>query len=1351
MIKQLHITIICLFGAVFSMAQAVHFVQGTALFPENFSTEKMSKPAENEVFEGKYIRYVQFYQLPNAGTQQVLKNKNLLLLDYVADRVFQVAVPADFDWNSLSDFGIRSIVKPNPEWRMHKNLMERPIGKWAVHGNKIGVAVQVQPIVSIDSAASLFKKRGITIQQKGTQNGFLLIYVKPEIVPHLATLPWINWLELESQPGEPEDLKGRALLRAGALDSDHPLGKKFNGTGVSILVRDDGFIGPHIDLQARVTNEPGISADPSKTHGDRVAGTLAGVGNLDPAMRGIVPGAHVFVSDYTAGFQDGTLPLLFSDHVTITNSSYSNGCNDGYTLAAQTVDKQLFEHTNYMHVFSAGNSNGIDCDYGAGGEWGNITGGNKMAKNALVVGNIDINGIIANTSSRGPATDGRLKPDLMGFGGEQYATGPNNTYQGFSGTSAASPGVAGCFAQLTHAWKTMHGTEDAPAALLKAVMLNTCTDLGHPGPDFKYGWGQANNRRALKTLEEGRIDSNYVLSDVARVFKVNIPAGIRQANIMMYWADPQGALNAPRALVNDLDFRVIAPDGTQYQPWKLNPSPDPAILDTPAGKGRDSLNNVEQVTLVNPAAGDYNLFVFSLDIPTDYQFFYVTWDFLDDSIRITQPAGGESLAVGAFEWITWDAFGNEGEFTLEYSTNGGANYNFITTVQGNVRFYGWIVPQAVSGNVKIRISRNEQVAITDLPVTIAPQPINFAIDKVCPQSVSLKWFNADNTVPVEIFKLGEKYMEPAGIAPAGSTSFTVPVQDVSVSQWFSARYANNSGLTGRRVVAVNSAGGLINCQQTNDLTALAIISPDGSDIFSCSSLSVPVTVSVANHGTVSIGNATISYQNNNNPAVVENLPFIQAGGAFDYTFNTPLPLDPNVVNNLMVTVNLGSEQYPQDNSISTSFAVTAGISDADYLQGFENTPQIPSTWKITNPDGAFTWAATLNPVTGIDGNPTNAVYVNHFSYNPGTGQEDILSLPPTAITSADTLQFDYSHAIYSAAYVEKLRVEIVDACNPGTPVVLWEKSDPGLALDQTDVAFFPDAPEDWARVEIPLAAFAGQNAVIRFITTNDYGNNTFLDNIGFKNLPPMLGETLAVPDTLCSGLPVSISANPNPAQTIDYQWSFGLSTQPPTATGPGPVSVIFTTPGDQVIQLIGINPNGSDTLTKTVFAKPAPSADFDFLLNGLTVQLTNNSVNATSWLWDFGDGTTSAAFSPSHTYAVHGNYSVTLTATGECGTVSYAQNFSTSLTVEQIGLLGFSVSPNPGSGLFNATVISPMPQQLQVSLLDNSGRVLRQQSFDIQQGTSYLPFDCSNFPAGNYLLRVETQQGRFSVGVVIVR
>jgi len=59
----------------------------------------------------------------------------------------------------------------------------------------------------------------------------------------------------------------------------------------------------------------------------------------------------------------------------------------------------------------------------------------------------------------------------------------------------------------------------------------------------------------------------------------------------------------------------------------------------------------------------------------------------------------------------------------------------------------------------------------------------------------------------------------------------------------------------------------------------------------------------------------------------------------------------------------------------------------------------------------------------------------------------------------------------------------------------------------------------------------------------------------------------------------------------------------------------------------------------------------------LTVQFTNNSQNATSYLWDFGDGNTSTEQNPSHDYAALGVYDITLTAdAGACGNDSYSED-----------------------------------------------------------------------------------------------
>jgi len=77
-----------------------------------------------------------------------------------------------------------------------------------------------------------------------------------------------------------------------------------------------------------------------------------------------------------------------------------------------------------------------------------------------------------------------------------------------------------------------------------------------------------------------------------------------------------------------------------------------------------------------------------------------------------------------------------------------------------------------------------------------------------------------------------------------------------------------------------------------------------------------------------------------------------------------------------------------------------------------------------------------------------------------------------------------------------------------------------------------------------------------------------------------------------------------------------------------------------------------------------PSANFTYTGAGIfapaTVQFTNTSTNATSFLWDFGDNGTSTQQDPSHTYTNGGTYTVRLTATGAGGSNSITKTVNIS-------------------------------------------------------------------------------------------
>ena len=195
--------------------------------------------------------------------------------------------------------------------------------------------------------------------------------------------------------------------------------------------------------------------------------------------------------------------------------------------------------------------------------------------------------------------DGRIKPDISAHGAGQISTDPGHIYAPFGGTSAAAPGIAGVVTQLHQAYRDLNNGEIAEAPLLKACILNTANDIGNKGPDFKFGWGQVNALRAARLLEEGRYFDATIEQGGINTHTINIPDdGVVEARIMVYWLDKDALAMAGRALVNNLNAELTAPGGsTTYLPWILDPTPDPALLDTPATTGEDNLNNVEQIAI----------------------------------------------------------------------------------------------------------------------------------------------------------------------------------------------------------------------------------------------------------------------------------------------------------------------------------------------------------------------------------------------------------------------------------------------------------------------------------------------------------------------------------------------------------------------------------------------------------------------------------------------------------------------------------------------------------------------------------------------------------------------------------
>jgi hypothetical protein len=770
-----------------------------------------SGPSADEIVQGRFYRILQFQDFPDEAARQVLAAADVQLLHYLPHHAYLASLPAQGSaLRSLQQLNLRSVFSLNAQDKMAESLWSEPYPDWAVNGSQIEVSFSYHADLDGMPIGAWLANKGYTVLYHSVAYQHFDVLMPLTELSSLAEQPFLSYLEPVSPPPVPEDFEALSLSRANALHGTVPGTPRYDGTGIKVLVRDDGLIGPHIDFQGRAVNQ--TNANGGVHHADQVAGAMAGAGNYNPAVVGMAPGADVTIISYQPQFTDNTLSLHQNDGILITNSSYSDGCNRGYSGVASRVDQQVYENTTLMHVFSAGNSGTDNCGYGAGSGWGNITGGHKVGKNVLTVGALNPNSFISGFSSRGPAEDGRIKPDIMAMGSSYQTTTPDNTYNVTQGTSFSAPAAAGNMAQLYQAYKELNNQEVPASGLIKAVMLNTTNDQGNPGPDFRYGWGIVNVRKAVEVLENRQYIVDTLGSGTPNSHTLTVPAGTRAMRIMLYWPDEQAFAGVSKALINDLDLGMVDGSGTTYQPLVLDPTPSVANLNRAAAPGTDTLNNVEQIIIENPTAGEYTALINPTALPSGDVGYYLTYTFYTDDITVTYPMGGEAFEPQEDLYIHWDAHGTQGGFDLSYSLDNGQTWTpIVVSLPGDTRQYIWQTPASISGEAMVRVSRGTITDESDATFSIIETPNNIQFARVCQDFVTMTWDAVPGATSYDVFQLGDKYMEFIGNTP--STFFEPQGLRYQDRHWFAVRARDSlGGITGRRTIAVSyQPGQLQNC------------------------------------------------------------------------------------------------------------------------------------------------------------------------------------------------------------------------------------------------------------------------------------------------------------------------------------------------------------------------------------------------------------------------------------------------------------------------------------------------------------------------------------------------------------
>jgi hypothetical protein len=404
-----------------------------------------------------------------------------------------------------------------------------------------------------------------------------------------------------------------STTRADKLYTGGGLGLSVHGESMIAGLWDvSGILVSHEIFENRVTQMDPIYTAVTANHSTHVAGTIIG---SDRPQNGNVRGmafkarlhAYDWYNDLSEAAGAASNGLLISCH---PYSMAPQPITYWGTYIARTAawDQIMYNAPYYLVVWAAGN----------GGPYADRLTNEAANKNGIAVASVyqlnEYTGpssvLISGFSSRGPARDGRIKPEICAKGEGVLSANfnaNNMTYNYAWGTSMASASTTGTLLLLQQHYKNVKGSSFMKAATLKALAVHTADEAGTaPGPDITYGWGLLNAGKAATLISSGdlsfKISENTLYNGVP--FSKNVIAsGNGPLIVTLCWTDPAGTAvtnnsdPSPR-LVNDLDMRITC-NGTTWYPWKL----DPANVSGPALQGDNNRDNLEKIELPDAVAG----------------------------------------------------------------------------------------------------------------------------------------------------------------------------------------------------------------------------------------------------------------------------------------------------------------------------------------------------------------------------------------------------------------------------------------------------------------------------------------------------------------------------------------------------------------------------------------------------------------------------------------------------------------------------------------------------------------------------------------------------------------------------
>ncbi len=428
----------------------------------------------------------------------------------------------------------------------------------------------------------------------------------------------------------------------------------YTGQGVRGEAYDAGCNVNHPDFASRpliLHGSVGVDA-----HGTATAGVCFGDGAGDPQARGLMPDGQGIVADYNVIGMGGTNRYdhageLLEDpyYAVFQTSSVGSSQTTEYTTISADTDAMLFDF-DIIHCQSQSNMGSRSSRPQAWAK--NIVSGGAVKHYNTPTRDDDC---WCGGASIGPASDGRIKPDLCFFYDDTYTTYSSGSgYGEFGGTSGATPSICGHIGLFHQMWSDgIFNNEVYPVGtgptgydvfdnrphmtLAKAVMINTASPYdfsgtGHDLTRVHQGWGLPDLQYIYDIRDKlSFINETEILQNMESVeYAAYVELGEPQLRVTLVYADPEGLPPSSQQRINDLTLKVTSPSAEVYWGnWGLLEG----NWSVPGGSP-NQVDTVENVFVGFPESGAWTVEIIASEINGDGHVETPEWD-ADFSLVVT--------------------------------------------------------------------------------------------------------------------------------------------------------------------------------------------------------------------------------------------------------------------------------------------------------------------------------------------------------------------------------------------------------------------------------------------------------------------------------------------------------------------------------------------------------------------------------------------------------------------------------------------------------------------------------------------------------------------------------------------